>query len=202
MAVQAVPSQPVSCGTTETMINPDYAGLYRTMANEVRQNLAERGFERVRPQSCRAVVRRPRNGLATVIWPIAALAGREWPGSRIEAGLFPEPFRGSEAAVNPGARTVGATAPRGPCKARAFALQRACNGLAIVRQGRPVPSGSNSVAGAEPDRFAVVEVSGEIAIGIAGGARRAAGGAGSVGPGARRHRRPAAGWIAAARRGS
>ena len=77
--------------------------------------------------SCRAVVTRARNGLATVIWPIAALAGREWPGNRIETALFPEPFRGSEAAVNPGARAVGATAPRGPCKARAFALQRACN---------------------------------------------------------------------------
>ena len=129
--MQAVLSQLVSFGTTETMINPDYAGLYRTMPDKVRQSLAERGFERVRPQSCRAVVTRPRNGLATVIWPIAALAGREWLGNRIETALFPEPFRGSESAVNPRRpcrrRNRPAGALQAPCICLASALQRACN---------------------------------------------------------------------------
>ena len=62
------------------------------------------------------------------------LRGREWPESRIETALFPEPFRGSESAINPRARTVGATAPRGPCRPRASALHSPCIHLATGLQ--------------------------------------------------------------------
>ena len=51
----------------------------RTRANEVRQSLAERGFEPVRPQSCRAVVTRPRKRPCDGDLRNPALAGRKWP---------------------------------------------------------------------------------------------------------------------------
>ena len=93
-AGSAEPTGLVWCDTTEKSIRtmPDYTGLCRMKCVQALRNGVLSGSGH---NHAGAVVTRPRNGLATVIWPIPALAGREWPESRIETALFPEPFRGS-----------------------------------------------------------------------------------------------------------